>query len=426
LYQKSLSAKTLRLSIAVKMAVFEIFVVSIYTESMKINIDAAKTQEILSRGVEEIIERSNLEKKLKCGEKLRIKFGIDPTSCNLHIGRSIPLLKLRDFQEFGHKIVFIIGDFTGLIGDTSDKESERPMLTEKQVEENMKTYIDQAAKIIDINQCEVRHNSEWLGKLDYYEIGKQANVFSLNEFISRENIRKRLDDGKRISLREVLYPLMQGYDSVAIKADVEIGGTDQRFNLLAGRELQRYYQQRPQDMITNPLIEGLDGRKMSSSWGNTINLLDSPNEMFGKVMSLKDDLTIRYFVFTTRIEMSEVESYENELKAGANPRDIKMKLAFELVRFYHSEKDARNASDYFIKIFSKKEMPDVIPTLKTTRYDILSVLVEAKFSTTRSNARRLIEQKGIKINEKIVDDTELSVKKGDIIQKGKRFFVRIR
>ncbi|MEK7562487.1 MAG: tyrosine--tRNA ligase, partial [Patescibacteria group bacterium] len=214
------------------------------------NTNQQKIDEILTRGVDEVIDKESLEKKLRSGKKLRVKLGIDPTSPNLHIGRAIPLLKLRDFQEAGHKIVLIIGDFTGVIGDTSDKESERPMLDEKAVKQNMKTYVSQAGKILDIKKCEVRYNSEWLKKLNYAEIGLQADIFSLAEFNARENIRKRLDEGKRVSLRELLYPLMQGYDSVAVKADVEIGGTDQRFNLLAGRDLQKFYKQDPQDIIT--------------------------------------------------------------------------------------------------------------------------------------------------------------------------------
>ena len=218
----------------------------------KIITDEDKINELLSRGVEEVIELEDLKKKLKSGERLRVKLGIDPTSPNIHIGRAVPILKLKDFQDLGHQIVFIVGDFTGVIGDTSDKESERPMLGEEEIQQNLKNYIDQVAKIIDIKKCEVHYNSEWLEKLNYKEIGKQADSFSLNEFSSRENIKKRLDEGKRVSLRELLYPLMQGYDSVAIKADVEIGGTDQRFNLLAGRELQRSYGQEPQNILTNP------------------------------------------------------------------------------------------------------------------------------------------------------------------------------
>jgi tyrosyl-tRNA synthetase len=252
---------------------------------MKNNLSkSSKMEELLNRGVEEIIDRSNLENKLKSGKQLRIKLGIDPTSPNIHLGRSIPLLKLKDFQELGHKIVLIIGDFTGLIGDTSDKDSERPMLSEETVKENLQTYIKQAAKIINIDTTEIYHNSKWLGGLDYMEIGRQADIFSLSEFISRENISRRLNEGKRVSLRELLYPLMQGYDSVKVRADVEIGGTDQRFNLLAGRDVQRLYNQEPQDIITNPLIEGFDGRKMSSSFGNTVNLFDTPNDIFGKIM----------------------------------------------------------------------------------------------------------------------------------------------
>jgi tyrosyl-tRNA synthetase len=218
---------------------------------------------------------------------------------------------------------------------------------------------------------------------------------------------------------------MQGYDSVAIRADVEIGGTDQRFNLLAGRELQRQYNQEPQDIITNPLIEGLDGRKMSSSWGNSINLFDSANEMFGKIMSLKDEFIIKYFILTTRVSMSDIEKYQKELSGGNNPKDYKMKLAFEMVRFYHSLDDAEKANEYFINTFSKKETPEVIPEIKPSNYDIITVMVESGFSPSKSEARRLIEHKGVKVNEVIIDDFKKVLKKDDIIQKGKRFFVKV-
>lgn len=392
---------------------------------MIIETGAEQIAELLSRGVEEIIDRANLEKKLKSGKQLRIKLGIDPTSPNIHVGRAVPLFKLRDFQKLGHKIVLIIGDFTGVIGDTSDKESERPMLTTEAVQSNLKNYIEQARKVINIDECEVHYNSEWLGKLNYHEIGRQADVFSLNEFISRENIKKRLDAGKRISLRELLYPLMQGYDSVAISADVEIGGTDQRFNLLAGRELQRNYNQAPQDIITNPLIEGLDGRKMSSSWGNTINLFDSANEMYGKVMSLSDELIIKYFTLTTRVALAEIKKYQEALAAGENPRDYKMKLAAEIVRFYHSEEESTIAQEYFINTFSKKEIPDVIAEITPSSYDILTVLVESGLALTKSEAKRVIEQNGVKIGELIISDIKATVKKGDVIQKGKRYFIKI-
>ena len=396
---------------------------------MKINTNPKKIEEILARGVEEVIENDHLKKKLKSGKQLRIKLGIDPTSPNIHIGRAIPLLKLRDFQELGHKIVLIIGDFTGVIGDTSDKDSERPMLTEKQIKQNMKDYVGQAKKIIDIEKCEVRYNSEWLNKLDYRQIGRQADVFSLNEFISRENIKKRIDAGKRVSLRELLYPLMQGYDSVAVKADVEIGGTDQRFNLLAGRKLQRFYGQEPQDIMTNPLIEGLDGRKMSSSWGNTINLFDPVNEMYGKIMSLKDNLIIKYLILATRLDITEIEKYIKEMEAGNNPKDYKMKLAFEIVRFFYSFAGAKKAQEEFNKVFKQKEQPSIIPVIRLEegKINILDFLVRTKLVSSKSEAKRLILQNGVKINGKIQDNWReiIQTKKDMVVQIGKRKFVKI-
>lgn len=384
-----------------------------------------KIEELLNRGVEEIIDRPNLEKKLKSGKQLRIKLGIDPTSPNIHLGRSIPLLKLRDFQELGHKIILIIGDFTGLIGDTSDKESERPMLSEDAVKENLKTYIKQAAKIIDVDLAEIYHNSTWLGKLGYMDIGRQADVFSLNEFISRENISRRLDGQKRVSLRELLYPLMQGYDSVEVRADVEIGGTDQRFNLLAGRDLQRLYKLEPQDVITNPLIEGLDGRKMSSSFGNTINLFDIPNDMFGKVMSLRDDLIIKYFTLLTRIEMKTIDQYKAQLKNGTNPRDIKMKLALEIVKTFHSQEEADEAQNYFINTFTKKELPSDMPQLKPGSYNIVLILVESELVSSKSEARRILEHGGVKIDGEVVKDINYNVPSGSVLQKGKIKFLKV-
>ncbi len=393
---------------------------------MSINTNNQKIQELLSRGVEEIIGKESLEKKLKSGKQLRIKLGIDPTSPNIHVGRSIPLLKLRDFQELGHKIVFILGDFTGVVGDTSDKDSERPMLDNKKIKQNLKTYAKQAGKILDIKKCEVVKNSKWLGKLGYHEIAEQANVFSVHEFIARENIKKRLDAGKRVSLREVLYPLMQGYDSVAIKSDVELGGTDQRFNLLAGRSLQENFGQNPQDIIMGPILEGTDGRKMSSSWGNTINLTDEPNEMFGKAMSIPDDLIIKYFRLATRVPLDEVEKIETEIKNGGNPRDAKVKLASALVQMYHGEKEAKAAEENFVNTFAKKQVPDDIKELKPSAYDIITVLIEAGFVNSKSEARRAVEQGGVKVNEEKITKIETEIKIGDIVQKGKRFFVKIK
>lgn len=394
----------------------------------KNSLRSSKIQEVLTRGVEEIIDRSNLGKKLKSGKELRIKLGIDPTSPNIHLGRSIPLLKLRDFQELGHKIIFIIGDFTGLIGDSSDKDSERPMLSKEDVEQNLQTYIKQAAKIIDINTAEIYHNSEWLGKLGYLEIGRQADIFSLNEFISRENINRRLEKGKRVSLREVMYPLMQGYDSVAVRADVEIGGTDQRFNLLAGRDVQRFYNQEPQDILTNPLIEGLDGRKMSSSFGNTINLFDAPDDMFGKIMSLKDDLIVKYFILLTRVNMQIVREYEKNLKSGTNPRDIKLKLAHEIVAMYCGQDIAGSAQLNWESTFSKKKAPENIQEIKVRKDAYLvDILFEHNLVKSKTRVRRLLEEGAIKDlsgGSKIIDP-KTKVVQPLVLKIGKKTFVKI-
>ena len=391
----------------------------------KIITDKKKIDELLSRGIEEVITADELRKKLMSGKQLRIKLGIDPTSPNLHIGRSIPLLKLRDFQELGHQICFLIGDFTGVIGDTSDKTSERPMLDPATVKKNMKDYVKQAGKILDIKKCEIHYNSKWLKKIGYAELGRQANIFSVNEFISRDNIARRLKEGKRVSLREVLYPLMQGYDSVALKADVEIGGSDQRFNLLAGRELQKDYKQTPQNIITGPLLEGLDGRKMSSSWGNTINLIDSSREMFGKVMSLQDEFLIKYFTLATRIPLSEVANYDKQLKNGINPREIKIALAKAFVAMYFDEATAEAEAKYFISTFSKKEIPTDIKKVKVNNYNLLDALVETGLVTSRGEAKRVIAQGGVKVNQKVVIDINYKLQSGEVVQKGKINFIEI-
>src|SRR3989338_9128285 len=282
------------------------------------------------------------------------------------------------------------------------------MLSEDTIEKNMKTYTQQLAALIDLSKAEIHYNSTWLEKLGYEDIGKQANLFSLAEFIARENIKKRLDGGKRVSLREVLYPLMQGYDSVAVNADVEVGGTDQRFNLLAGRHLQAYFKQEPQDILMNPLVEGTDGRKMSSSWGNTINFFDQPQDMFGKVMSIPDSLIMKYATYFTRLPLDEVSRMGKE-----NPRDEKIKLAHEIVRMYHGDKTAKDAEERFISVFSKKEKPQDIPQLHPSAPDIVTVLVDAKFTTSRSDARRAVEQGGVKINDVKIAEITASVKSGD-------------
>jgi len=386
-------------------------------------------EELLTRGVEEAIDKEHLKKRLLSGETLRVKLGIDPTSPNLHLGRSVPLLKLRDFQKLGHTVVFIVGDFTGQIGDTSDKEAERPMLSSEDVKRNMESYIAQAEKILDKEKVEIEYNSKWLSTLTFDQIGSLADSFSVAEFISRENIQKRLDEGKRVSLREMLYPLMQGYDSVMVKADVELGGTDQRFNLLAGRKLQSVNGQEPQDILMNSLILGTDGRKMSSSWGNTINLLDSPADMFGKVMSIPDDLIMSYFVHCTRVSMAEVAKMAEDIVTGGNPRDAKIRLGKEIVKLYHGEQEAEKAEQYFIETFSKGHIPDVVREVTVVvGSKLIDVLAENGLAESKSDARRKIEQGGVEIAEEKVIDAALILDmsaEGKVMKVGKKDFVKI-
>ncbi len=391
---------------------------------MKINTDEKKIDELLTRGVSEVIQGENLKKRLLSGEKLRIKLGIDPTSANLHLGRSIPLLKLRDFQELGHQVVLIVGDFTGIIGDTSDKESERPMLTKDAIEENKKTYSAQVGKILDIDAVEFRYNSEWLETLTYREIGEHADLFSVSDFIARDNIKRRLDAGKRVSLREVLYPLMQGYDSVAVKADVELGGIDQRFNLLSGRTLQPHFGQAPQDILMTNLINGTDGRKMSSSWGNTINLLAEPTDMYGKIMSMQDTEIITYFIMCTRVPLVEVDKIKEALTQGENPRDIKMKLAYEITRMYHGDDGAKAGEAYFVDTFQKKEVPEDV--LKISAPYIES-MIEAGVVASKTELRRLLEAGGVRDAESGEKLTEIpvAVTAPTVLKVGKRRFVEL-
>ncbi len=390
--------------------------------------DPEQIERALTRGVAEVVVEEQLRAKLTSGRKLRIKLGIDPTSPHLHIGRSIPLLKLRDFQELGHQVVFLVGDFTGTIGDTSDKESERPMLDRETVEENMQTYVDQAAQILDMSRVEVRYNSEWLAGLRYGEISEHANLFSVADFISRENIRRRLDAGSRVSLRELLYPLMQGYDSVVLRADVEIGGMDQRFNILAARPIQTHYGQEPQDAVFNPLILGLDGRKMSSSWGNTIPLTASPDDMYGRTMRVLDSEIIPYFTLCTRVPQEEVDTYERMLAEDANPRDIKMKLAHALVSLHHSPDAADAAARAFTETFQEGSVPEEVPEVTCGAGESgADALVRAGFFASRNELRRLLEQGGVRDAHTGAKVTELSDVPANprTLKLGKRRFVKL-
>ncbi|MCF7846592.1 MAG: tyrosine--tRNA ligase [Candidatus Gracilibacteria bacterium] len=381
--------------------------------------------DILSRGTVDVIVREDLEKKLKAGKKLRIKLGIDPTGSRLHIGRGVVLRKLKQFQEAGHQIVLIIGDFTGIVGDASDKDSERPRLTLEKVKENMKTYLPQIARVLDVDKCEVRYNSEWLGKLNFAEIADLAQEFSVAEMLDRENFSNRFKAGKRISLHEFLYPLMQGQDSVAIRADVEIGGTDQLFNLLAGRTLQKAAGQEPQNVMTLKLIEGTDGRKMSTSWGNTIYLDEEPKEIFGKVMSLPDALMQKYFEMFTDEDLEEIKK-----QIAKNPRDAKVRLAKDIVTWLHDKKSADAAEQDFVQKFVKREVPDEMCTfsVKTDEIGVLDLIAKTcQFCSSTSEARRLVQQGAVSIDgEKITDPNALIQISGKHILKcGKRNWGKI-
>lgn len=390
-----------------------------------------KIKELLNRGTVDLIVKKDLEEKLKSGKKLRIKYGVDPTGPKIHLGRASTMRKLAKFQEFGHKIVLIVGDFTAQIGDSSDKTKERPMLTYKEIKENMKNYLPQIGQIFDVKKAEVHYNSEWLGKLNYFDICKQADNFSIAQILDRDNFSKRYKDGVRISLREMLYPLMQGYDSVAIKSDIEIGGSDQLFNILAGRVLQKAYNQEPQNVITFKLMDGTDGRKMSTSWGNIICITDAPNDIYGKIMSIKDDLIVQYFELATDVSTQEIKKMNSDLKNDkVNPRDLKMSLAEEIVKIYYNKKESEKAEQNFKKIFQKHQAPDKIEVckIKTKKIKIIDLLVKSKLCVSKNEARRVISQGGVKIDNKKITDSEKIIEinnNGKILQKGKKSFVKV-
>lgn len=390
----------------------------------KVIADEKKIDELLSRGVHEAIPSSDsLKKLLMSGKRLRIKLGVDPTGERLHLGHSVPLLKLRDFQELGHTVVFIVGDFTAVIGDTSDKESERPMLSSSDIKKNMATWKGQVGKILDLSKTEFRRNSEWLGKLTYREIGEHADLFSVADFTARENIKRRLDQGKRVSLREVLYPLMQGYDSVAVNADTELGGSDQRFNLLAGRTLQTHFKQTPQHVLTFSLITDASGKKLSKTGSATVYVSDSPDDMFGKTMSVPDDLVRQYFISMTRTPLGEIE----QLLAG-HPRDAKLALAQAFVRQYHGEKKSIEARENFLKTFSQKEVPTEVPECVRGSGSLADALLSCGVVSSKGEFRRLLDGGGVKIagsEEKLTESTADAVSEGTTLRLGKHKFVKI-
>ncbi len=395
-------------------------------------IKTQKIEEVLSRGVDEIINKQHLEKTLKSGKKLRIKFGIDPTGSELHLGHSVPFRKLRQFQDLGHKIIFLIGDYTATIGDPSGRSEARKPLTEKQIKNNMKNYISQAGKILNIKKVEIRYNSEWYKKKGALFLLDLTSRFTIARVMERDDFKKRIKEDVDISVLEILYPLMQGYDSVELKVDVEIGGRDQKFNFLMGRKVQKRYGQPKQDIIMVPLLEGTDGvRKMSKSYNNYIGLAEDSLKMYGKIMSIPDGVMWKYFRLLTNISVKEIEDMKNKVfpLGILSPKDIKARLAREIVTMYHSKKEAEKAEKEFNKVFKEKKLPTEIPEIKINRkkINILDLLVKTKLVSSKAEAKRLIEQKGVKINNKVQKNWKaiIEIKKGLIIQKGKRKFVKI-
>ncbi|HVF48399.1 MAG TPA: tyrosine--tRNA ligase [Pyrinomonadaceae bacterium] len=391
--------------------------------------------EYLKKGTVDLIREEDLHKKLlraeKTGEPLRIKLGVDPTSPDIHLGHTVVVRKLKTFQELGHTVVYLIGDFTAMIGDPSGRNVTRPPLMREEIEVNAKTYRDQVFTILDPQRTEIRYNSEWMGKFDAADFIKLAARTTVKQILERDDFEKRMREQKPISLHELLYPLVQGYDSVALECDVELGGTDQKFNLLSGRNLQREYGQEPQVVITTPLLEGLDGvQKMSKSLGNYIGITEPANEMFGKVMSISDELMWRYYELLTDLSISEISDLKFEIERGKNPRDVKADLAKSIIRDFHSSAAADEAEGEFKRRFVKKEVPDEIEEKRVAHgtYALAQLLADTGMASSKGEARRLIEQGGVKVNSEKATEGNANIavtNAGVLIQVGKRRFQRI-
>jgi len=388
---------------------------------------------LLNRGVEEIHVKEHLEKVLAGKKKLRVKHGIDPTGPLIHIGRAATQWKLREFQDLGHQLVIIIGDYTAQIGDPSDKLSKRPFLTKKDIDANLKGYKQQIGKIIDLDAVEWHYNSEWLADLTPRELDELAELFTVQQMLARRNFKDRFEKGEEISLREMHYPLYQGYDSVMIKADVEVGGSDQLFNMMAGRKIQEKMGQPPQDVLTTEMIDGLDGRKMSTSWGNVVNILDEPGDMYGKLMSMTDAMMPKYAQLVAR--MGEQELKEWSLLVKNEPKKAKMWIARDVINLYHGKSAAQKAEEEFERVHAQGQAPEQITNYSPSgrspeggQYSLVDLLVETKLVASKGEAKRAIEQGGVKVGGEVVRDVKHVVKltkEGVLIQKGKLGFARV-
>ncbi|MDP2685202.1 MAG: tyrosine--tRNA ligase [bacterium] len=390
-----------------------------------------KIDELLTRGVEQIIVKKELTHKIKSGKKLRIKLGVDATAPKMHLGHTVVLRKLKQFMELGHQVIFLVGDFTAKIGDPSDKLSARKSLTDQEIKANMKDYKQQVGMVLDLKKVEFRYNSEWHGNMDFAELFELASLFTVNQMLERDMFQKRMKLGKPLWVHELLYPILQGYDSVALQADVELGGTDQTFNILAAREIQPAYNQTPQNIMTMQLLEGTDGKeKMSKSIGNTINLDESPKEMYGKTMSIPDGLILKYFTLLTDVPLKDIEGFGKEIKKGANPKDYKVILAKELVGIYHNKEKADKAEQEFKSMFKDKKNPTKMDEFKIKKegdFTILEVVSESGLVTSNNEARRMIEQGAVKFDGLQIRDIKKKVRvvSGMVLQVGKRKFVQL-
>ena len=403
---------------------------AVITKARMSNIQAQIAE--LTRGTDEVLPENGLEAKLKTSRPLVVKAGFDPTAPDLHIGHTVLINKMRQFQELGHEVVFLIGDFTGMIGDPSGKNATRPPLSPEEIKENAKTYQAQIYKILDKDKTRIEFNSTWMGVMDAAGLVRLASHHTVARMLERDDFKKRYEGSQPISIHEFLYPIVQGYDSVALKADVELGGTDQKFNLLVGRQLQQDYGQEPQVVMTTPLLEGLDGvQKMSKSLGNYVGITEPPGEMFGKLMSISDDLMWRYFEVLSFRSLDDIESLRTRVEDGMNPRDVKFELAMEIVARFHDDSAAEAAKQEFISRFREGAMPDEMPELTLEAeggtLGIAHLLKGAGLVSSTSEAFRMIKQGAVRIDGERVEDRSLTIDVGstNVYQVGRRRFARV-
>lgn len=391
-----------------------------------------KQLKVLKQNAISVVSEEELLERLKEGKPLRVKLGVDPSRPDLHLGHAVVLRKLRQFQDFGHQVILIIGDFTARIGDPSGRSKTRPMLSSEEARANAITYSEQAFKVLDREKTEIRFNSEWLDKLSFEDVIRLAAKYTVARMLERNDFEKRYKNNEPISIAEFLYPLAQAYDSVMVEADIEIGGDDQFFNFIVARKIQEEYGMRPQIILTMPLIEGTDGNlKMSKSYDNYVAFEDTPNDMYGKLMSIPDKLIIKYMRLLTNIPEKEIETYEKQIKErSVNPRDIKMKLAYDITCQFHGREKAEEAQAYFIRVFREKSLPKEMPEIKLNHEEISVVELLTDFAgiPSRSEARRLIQQGGVKLNGVVITDihAKLRLSDGDILRIGKRRFFKVK